>query len=228
MAQYPVLRTAQSALHFTSRTDLFTQTPFRLRWEASSHMLQLMREGQVLIFFSWVNWSNVEWKNLPRFKHRSQDPNPGSRSREFEALPLSHCARSICTNNIILRRRHLFLLQRRRLYFRESNPLHDSDGKLQCSNTKSTNPVERATDKVGHGLWNERADTLVERAISRTYTIMNTMLQKTAGRGWTWTSRNGVTKIEIDYILTNRPDIVTDVTVINQVKSTLEVKRHQR
>ena len=30
-------------------------------------------------------------------------------------------------------------------------------------------------------------------------------------------SPNGVTKTEIDYILTNRPDIVTDVTVINQV-----------
>ena len=45
IAQYPVLRTAQSALHFTSLTDLFTQTPSRLIWEASSHMLQLMREG---------------------------------------------------------------------------------------------------------------------------------------------------------------------------------------
>ena len=32
-----------------------------------------------------------------------------------------------------------------------------------------------------------------------------------------WKSRNGVTKTEIDYILTNRPHIVTDVTVINQV-----------
>ena len=45
IAQYPVLRTAQSALHFTSLTDLFTQTPSRLHWEASSHMLQLMCEG---------------------------------------------------------------------------------------------------------------------------------------------------------------------------------------
>ena len=45
IAQYPVLRTAQSALHFTSLTDLFTQTPSRLLWEASSNMLQLMREG---------------------------------------------------------------------------------------------------------------------------------------------------------------------------------------
>ena len=45
MAQYPVLRTVQSALHFISLTDLFTQTPSQLLWEASSHMLQLMCEG---------------------------------------------------------------------------------------------------------------------------------------------------------------------------------------
>ena len=45
IAQYSVLRTAQSALHFTSLTDLFTQTPSRFLLEASSHMLQLMREG---------------------------------------------------------------------------------------------------------------------------------------------------------------------------------------
>ena len=45
IALCPVLRTVQSALHFTSLTDLFTQTPSRLLWEASSHMLQLMCEG---------------------------------------------------------------------------------------------------------------------------------------------------------------------------------------
>jgi endonuclease/exonuclease/phosphatase family metal-dependent hydrolase len=43
------------------------------------------------------------------------------------------------------------------------------------------------------------------------------MFQKRTGRRWTWKSPNGVTKTEIDYILTNRPDIITDVTVINQV-----------
>ena len=36
IAQYSVLRTALNALHFTSVTDLFTQTPSRLLWEASS------------------------------------------------------------------------------------------------------------------------------------------------------------------------------------------------
>ena len=46
---------------------------------------------------------------------------------------------------------------------------------------------------------------------------MNNMLQRKAGRRWTWQSPNGVTKTETDYIITNRPDIVTDVTVFNQV-----------
>ena len=43
------------------------------------------------------------------------------------------------------------------------------------------------------------------------------MFQKKAGRRWTWKSPNCVTKTEADYILTNRPDIVTDVIVISQV-----------
>ena len=43
------------------------------------------------------------------------------------------------------------------------------------------------------------------------------MFQKKAGMRWMWRSPNGVTKTEIDYILTRRQDIVTDVTVIKQV-----------
>ena len=46
---------------------------------------------------------------------------------------------------------------------------------------------------------------------------MSTSFQKKAGRRWSWKSRNSVTKTEIDYILTNRPDIITYVTVISQV-----------
>ena len=38
IAQYPVLRTAQSALHFTSLADMYNnQTPSQLLWEAFSH-----------------------------------------------------------------------------------------------------------------------------------------------------------------------------------------------
>ena len=77
--------------------------------------------------------------------------------------------------------------------------------------------MEMATAKFGVELRNERGDTFVERATSRKYNIFNTVFQNKAGRRWTWKSQNGVTKTEIDCILTNRPDIDTDVTVINHV-----------
>ena len=78
IAQYPVLRTVQSALHFTFLTDLFTQTPSRLLWEASSHMLQLMREGcsytyppLSIVRYSFKQLSELEQcrvtKTCPRF-----------------------------------------------------------------------------------------------------------------------------------------------------------------
>ena len=104
IAQYPVLRTVQSALHFTSLTDLFTQTPSRLLWEASSYMLQLMREGcsytyppLSIVRYSFIQLSELELCRVTNIAqgfetHRNQDSNPGSRSRESEALPLSHCA----------------------------------------------------------------------------------------------------------------------------------------
>ena len=102
IAQYPVLRTAQSALHFTSLTDLFTQTPSRLLWEASSHTLQLMREGNSYTYpplshlFSWVNWSNVEWKHLPKVLTPQPGFEPGfSYSRVWSSTP--EPLRSTCT-----------------------------------------------------------------------------------------------------------------------------------
>ena len=74
IAQYPVLRNSQSAftLYFPDR-PVHSDTI-----SASSHMLQLMREGcsytypplsiaRYSFWFSWVNWSNVEWKTCPRF-----------------------------------------------------------------------------------------------------------------------------------------------------------------
>ena len=79
--------------------------------------------------------------------------------------------------------------------------------------------METATSKCGIELKNERCDTLVEWATSRKYKSMNAMFHKKAVRRWTWKSLNGVAKTEIDYILTNRPYIVTNVTVINQVNS---------
>ena len=103
IAEYPILRIVQSVLHFTSLTDLFTQTPSRLLWEASSHMLQLMREGcsytyppLSIVRYSFIQVSELEQCRVKKlaqgFNTAAQDSNPGSRSRESEALPLSHCA----------------------------------------------------------------------------------------------------------------------------------------
>jgi len=103
IAQYPVLSTVQSALHFTSLTDLFTQTPSRLIWEASSHMLQLMHKGCLYTCpplstarYSFIQLSKLEQCRMKKlaqgFNTAAQDWNPGFRSRESEALPLSHCA----------------------------------------------------------------------------------------------------------------------------------------
>ena len=47
IAQYPNLRNIHSALHFTPLADLFNQTPSQLLLEACSHMLQLIREGNI-------------------------------------------------------------------------------------------------------------------------------------------------------------------------------------
>ena len=82
---------------------------------------------------------------------------------------------------------------------------------------KTTNPMETPIDTFGLGLRNKRGDTSVEWATSIKYKIMHTMFKKNAGRRWTWKCPNGVTNTESYYILTNRPYIMTYVTVINQV-----------
>ena len=97
IAQYPVLRTIQSALHFTSLTYLFTQTPSRLLWEASSHMLQLMREGCSYTYppLSIVRYSFIQLSELEqcRVKKLAQGFNTAARIRtRVLALPLSHSA----------------------------------------------------------------------------------------------------------------------------------------
>ena len=90
--QYSILRTVQSVLRFISLTDLFTQTSSRLLWEASSHMLQLMREGCSYTYplLSIVRYSVIQLSELEQcrvktvvqgFNTAAQVSNLGSRSR---------------------------------------------------------------------------------------------------------------------------------------------------
>ena len=52
---------------------------------------------------------------------------------------------------------------------------------------------------------------------SKNLKIMNTQFLKKEGRRWTWRSPDGHTRNEIDYIMTDKPSMVTDVTVINRI-----------
>ena len=45
----------------------------------------------------------------------------------------------------------------------------------------------------------------------------NIQFQKKAGRRWTWRSPGGNIKNEIEYIMTDKPSMLTDVTVINRI-----------
>ena len=58
-AQYLILGIAQSALHFTSLAHLFNQTSSQLLWEASNHMLQLMREGISYTYIHHCLWPDI-------------------------------------------------------------------------------------------------------------------------------------------------------------------------
>ena len=46
---------------------------------------------------------------------------------------------------------------------------------------------------------------------------MKTQFQKKAGRRWTWRSPDRHPKHDIDYIMTDKPSMFTDVTVINRI-----------
>ena len=74
---------------------------------------------------------------------------------------------------------------------------------------------ETCTGSYGMGTRNTRGDMLVEFAERHKLKIMNTFFKKRLNRRWTWISPNGATKNEIDYIMTDRPDIFLHVSVIN-------------
>ena len=75
---------------------------------------------------------------------------------------------------------------------------------------------ETAVGNHGIGTRNERGQMLVEFAEARSLSIMNTFFEKRLERKWTWKSPSDV-KNEIDFIISNRRDIIKNVEVINKV-----------
>jgi hypothetical protein len=62
---------------------------------------------------------------------------------------------------------------------------------------------------------NERGDTLLNFLQQNNLFAMNSFFAGKPQRKWTWASADGVTKNEIDYIITNRKSTVKNVTVLN-------------
>jgi hypothetical protein len=69
--------------------------------------------------------------------------------------------------------------------------------------------------KHGYGKRNERGQKLVDFALEHNLTIINTCFKKKENRRWTWISPNGLYKNEIDYILSNQPNLFQDITTLN-------------
>lgn len=72
--------------------------------------------------------------------------------------------------------------------------------------------------KYGSGNRNDRGEKLLEFAYEEDLAIMNTFFKKNINQRWTWMSPDDKTKNEIDYILSNRKDLFTDVDVLKNVK----------
>ncbi|GBP19524.1 Retrovirus-related Pol polyprotein from transposon TNT 1-94 [Eumeta japonica] len=66
------------------------------------------------------------------------------------------------------------------------------------------------------GRRNNNGQRLIDFAQEHNITIMNTFFNKNPKKKWTWISPNGNVKKEIDFIMTNRPQLFKDVIAINQ------------
>ena len=62
---------------------------------------------------------------------------------------------------------------------------------------------------------NERGDTLLNFLQQHDLFAMNSFFTGKIQRKWTWASADGITKNEIDFVITNRKFTVQNVTVLN-------------
>ncbi|XP_030759597.1 craniofacial development protein 2-like [Sitophilus oryzae] len=76
--------------------------------------------------------------------------------------------------------------------------------------------AETSVSYHGLGSRNERGDTLIDFAHHNKLYIMNTFFKKRNSKKWTWTSPDSKTKNVIDFIISNRKDVIKDVSVLNR------------
>lgn len=67
----------------------------------------------------------------------------------------------------------------------------------------------------GYGERNARGQILIDFALENKLSIVNTFYKKNLKRRWTWRSPSGEYKNEIDYILTNRPQMIQNIETLS-------------
>ena len=72
--------------------------------------------------------------------------------------------------------------------------------------------------KFSHGSRNKKSENLINCAVLNNLIICNTLFQKKTSKKWTWRSPNHQTFYKINYILTNKSDVVTSTEVLSSVK----------
>ncbi|CAB3248048.1 unnamed protein product [Arctia plantaginis] len=69
----------------------------------------------------------------------------------------------------------------------------------------------------GYGKRNKRGERFVQFCLQNNLKIANTLFRKPRKLRWTWLSPDGYTRNEIDFIATNKPNIIENCSVINSV-----------
>lgn len=67
------------------------------------------------------------------------------------------------------------------------------------------------------GKRNDNGQRMINFALENNLNIMNSYYNKNPNRKWTWLSPNGKLKNEIDYIITNKPRLFSNIDVVNKL-----------
>ena len=81
-----------------------------------------------------------------------------------------------------------------------------------------TDDTEEAVGRYGYGSRINRGEKLVQFVMAHRMRIWNTYFKKELKEKWTWRSPDGKTRNEIDYILGDTLQDVTDTQVIQKLK----------
>lgn len=89
-------------------------------------------------------------------------------------------------------------------------------GDLNAQIGKQMSEESKFVGPFTHGKRNSNGQKLIDFVQEHNLCIMNSFYNKKKNRKWTWIAPGGKVKNEIDFIITNKPKLFMDVSVINQ------------